>query len=60
MYIEMIYIESDFQRNGLLKPALEGFYETLANGIPEWFAFAGTIVLIPASPQGEHGNVSLN
>lgn len=60
MYIEMIHIESDFQRKGILEPALEGFYQTLANGIPEWFAFAGTIVLIPASPQGEHGNVSLN
>ena len=56
MFIEMIYIHEDFQGNRLLQPTLDLFYSAIAQ-LPEWFAFAGTLVLVPAKPGGYKGNV---
>ena len=55
IFIEMIYIRPAFQGRRLLRSALDCFYQALAE-LPEWFAFAGTIVLIPGRPKGRLGD----
>ena len=55
MFIETVWILPQFQGGGLLQHVLEAYHEALA-ALPEWYAFAGTIVLIPARPTGEKGN----
>lgn len=54
MFIEMIYINPGFLQAGLLTPVLECFYRALAQ-LPEWFAFSGTLLLVPAKPDKELG-----
>ena len=54
MFIEMVHIRPAFARNGLLRPALEGWYEALRR-LTEWFAFPGTLVLVPSRPEGPKG-----
>lgn len=54
MFIQMIYIRQRFQRRGLLGPALECFYMAIAQ-LPEWFAFAGNLVLVPSVPADYKG-----
>lgn len=49
LFIEMIYTHEEFQQSGLLRPTLDCFNSALAE-LPEWFAFTGTLVLIPARP----------
>ena len=56
MFIQMIYTRHRFQRNGLLRPALDGFYTAIAQ-LPQWFAFAGTLVLVPSAPADYKGAV---
>jgi hypothetical protein len=56
MFIQMIYIRPQFSRQGLLRPALECFYDALSQ-LPEWFAFAGSLVLVPGPPDDAKGNV---
>lgn len=55
MFIEMIHIRPAFARNGLLRHALESWYEALER-LPEWFAFSGTLVLVPSKPDGAYGD----
>jgi hypothetical protein len=54
MFIRTIYIRLEFQRNGLLSPALECFHMTLAQ-LPEWFAFTGTLVQVPGRSDNGQG-----
>ena len=56
MFIEMIYIRPQFSGRGLLRPAFDRFYEALSR-LPEWFAFAGSLVLSPAPPRDSKGDV---
>ena len=56
MFVQMIYTRHRFQRNGLLRPALDGFYTAIAQ-LPQWFAFAGTLVLVPSAPADYKGAV---
>ncbi|KAK3679336.1 hypothetical protein LTR78_000897 [Recurvomyces mirabilis] len=49
MFIGMIYFEPGFRGKGLLASAFDGYYTSLRQ-LPEWFAFAGNIVLVPAKP----------
>ena len=50
----MVYILPDFQRKGLLPHALAGYHESLSQ-LPEWYAFGGTLLLVPAGPSGKRG-----
>ena len=56
MFIQMIYIRSLFQRKGLLAPALNCFYTAIGQ-LPQWFAFAGSLVLVPSAPSDYKGGV---
>ncbi|KAK4570337.1 hypothetical protein LTR86_002417 [Recurvomyces mirabilis] len=49
IFIGMIYFEPNFRGKGLLAPAFNGYYTALRQ-LPEWFAFAGNVVLVPAKP----------
>lgn len=55
LFIEMIYLRPQFQRRGLLGPALEGFYAALG-ALPEWYVFGGAVVLVPARPSRIRGD----
>ncbi|KAK3719929.1 hypothetical protein LTR37_004052 [Vermiconidia calcicola] len=54
LFIEMIHFFQGFRQRGLLKHALRAYFDFLAN-LPEWFAFHGTVLLVPAAPDGERG-----
>lgn len=49
IFIQMIYFEDGFRRKGLLTPALSS-YQNLLGLLPEWFAFAGCLILVPGKP----------
>ena len=55
IFIEMIYIRPDFARQGLLQHALRLYHDMLGT-LPEWYAFAGTVVLVPSRPEGMKGD----
>ncbi|EMC92992.1 hypothetical protein BAUCODRAFT_27294 [Baudoinia panamericana UAMH 10762] len=54
IFIGMIFIEPRFGRNRFVDVALAS-YHTLLTQLPEWYAFEGTIVLVPGQPQGRRG-----
>ena len=54
MFIKMIYILDNYQHQGLLRPVLLSFHDLLA-ALPEWYAFAGTLLLVPARPDDKRG-----
>lgn len=49
LFIQMVHIYGAYQRKGLLRHILSAFYEALGR-LPEWFVFAGPIVLVPGAP----------
>ena len=55
IFVEMIHIFEDYQKQGLLRHAFDDFHHLLAR-LPEWFAFYGTIVLVPERPEGPIGS----
>lgn len=54
IFIQMIYIRTAFARNGLLEHAFRSYHALLAE-LSDGFAFAGTLVLVPARPSGPRG-----
>jgi hypothetical protein len=56
LYIAMIYISPNFQRQGLLGTALILFHD-LVDRLPEYFAFRGVVILTPARPADGKGDV---
>ena len=56
LFVQLIYILPEFQKKGLLPATLAGYHGVLASP-PEWYAFTGTVVLVPARPEGSRGNV---
>lgn len=56
LFISHIHIREEFARQGLLRHVLKGFEDCLAN-LPEWYAFSGTMLLIPGVIEGEKGDV---
>lgn len=55
LFIQMIYFHEAFQRQGLLRRALSSYHKLLGQ-LPEWFAFAGVVVLVPSRPDGARGS----
>ena len=55
IFVQMIYILPEFQGTRLVDSALAGYNEALST-LPEWYAFSGTLVLVPARPEGERGD----
>jgi hypothetical protein len=53
LFIEMLELDHPYQGKGLLL-AMMGSYTVTLGLLPEWFAFAGTIVLVPAKPAAAH------
>lgn len=53
VFIEMIVVEEDFRRQGLLSPILKLFRRMLR----EQKAFDGVVVLIPSRPEGTNGAI---
>ncbi|KAI7088420.1 hypothetical protein KC356_g3334 [Hortaea werneckii] len=49
LYIEMVFLAEQVRGTGAFRIAIQGFEAALA-ALPEWFAFAGTIVLVPGMP----------
>ncbi|KAI7693853.1 hypothetical protein KC322_g10596, partial [Hortaea werneckii] len=49
LYIEMVFLDETVRGTGAFKAAMQGFEAGLA-ALPEWFAFAGTVVLVPGMP----------
>ncbi|KAI7241883.1 hypothetical protein KC330_g267 [Hortaea werneckii] len=49
LYIEMVFLDETVRGTGAFRSAMQGFEAALA-GVPEWFAFAGTIILVPGMP----------
>jgi hypothetical protein len=56
LFIQMVYTFRQFQANGLLRHALDAFNRGLGQ-LPEWFAFRGSLVLVPSPPVGDRGRV---
>jgi hypothetical protein len=56
MFIQMIYTRHGFQSKGLLRPALDCFYTAIGQ-LPQWFAFAGNLVLVPSAPADYKGRM---
>ncbi|KAK3613772.1 hypothetical protein LTR56_027686 [Elasticomyces elasticus] len=54
MFIEMVYVLDDYQQRGIL-PAMLTLFRRLVQRLPEWFAFDGVLVLVPARPTEELG-----
>ncbi|KAK4893879.1 hypothetical protein LTR27_007905 [Elasticomyces elasticus] len=54
MFIEMVYVLDDYQQRGIL-PAMLTLFRRLVQRLPEWFAFDGVLVLVPARPSEELG-----
>ncbi|KAI6876308.1 hypothetical protein KC343_g10937 [Hortaea werneckii] len=49
LYLEMVYLDETVRGAGAFRAAMQGFETGLA-ALPEWFAFAGTVVLVPGMP----------
>ncbi|KAI7337512.1 hypothetical protein KC315_g2274 [Hortaea werneckii] len=49
LYIEMVFLDETVRGTGAFRSAMQGFEAALA-GLPEWFAFAGTVLLVPGMP----------
>ncbi|KAI6894132.1 hypothetical protein KC318_g12148 [Hortaea werneckii] len=49
LYIEMVFLDETVRGTGAFRSAMQGFEAALA-GLPEWFAFAGTMILVPGMP----------
>ncbi|KAI7190928.1 hypothetical protein KC316_g6611 [Hortaea werneckii] len=49
LYIEMVFLDETVRGTGAFRSAMQGFEAALA-GLPEWFAFAGTVILVPGMP----------
>ncbi|KAI7192620.1 hypothetical protein KC316_g7542 [Hortaea werneckii] len=49
LYIEMVFLDETVRRTGAFRSAMQGFEAALA-GLPEWFAFVGTVILVPGMP----------
>ncbi|KAK0288755.1 hypothetical protein LTR91_017389 [Friedmanniomyces endolithicus] len=56
MFIEMVHTLPLYAGRGLLAPMLT-LFRSLLQQLPEWFVFDGLLVLVPAPPTGERGNV---
>ena len=49
LYIEMVFLGEQVRGTGAFRSAMQGFEAALA-ALPEWFAFAGTVILVPGMP----------
>ncbi|KAI7533945.1 hypothetical protein KC331_g12811 [Hortaea werneckii] len=49
LYIEMVFLDETVRGTGAFRSAMQGFEAAMA-GLPEWFAFAGTVILVPGMP----------
>ncbi|KAK5128355.1 hypothetical protein LTR85_003023 [Meristemomyces frigidus] len=49
IFIEMILLYDGFRGAGLLKHVMDGYNALLAR-LPEWFAFEGSLILVPGKP----------
>ncbi|KAK0953525.1 hypothetical protein LTR91_023804 [Friedmanniomyces endolithicus] len=56
MFIEMIHTIPPHAQRGLLRPMLT-LFRSLLQQLPEWYAFDGLLVLVPAQPAGDRGDV---
>ncbi|KAK1074154.1 hypothetical protein LTR74_001401 [Friedmanniomyces endolithicus] len=56
MFVEIVHTLPLYAGRGLLAPMLT-LFRSLLQQLPEWFAFDGLLVLVPAPPAGERGNV---
>ncbi|KAK1061443.1 hypothetical protein LTR74_011070 [Friedmanniomyces endolithicus] len=59
MFIQMVHTLPLYAGRGLLAPMLT-LFRSLLQQLPEWFAFDGLLVLVPAPPAGEQGVVWKN
>ncbi|TKA62688.1 hypothetical protein B0A55_11507, partial [Friedmanniomyces simplex] len=56
IFIEMIHTLPAYAGKSLLSPMLT-LFRSLLQQLPEWFAFDGMLVLVPAQPAGERGDM---
>lgn len=56
MFVELVYLRPDFQRQGLIDDVIPLWHRLLhEGGLPEWYSFSGQIVLAPSRPDNAYG-----